>query len=186
MDPNQKLAVYSPAQARPQHLAPASVVGVSLFALAKEGTKQIPAPQQFAFHHHVNQQLFHQQQQQQQLSLAPPVRIITSQVPPPHHQYAYHHAIQHRVQPYPVFHHQQQLHYHQQQQQHQQNQVASANSRVPVSGGPAAASGPVMGGMGGNQFLALEEAFKKSSKPTRSEKKALSERLGIPYKNIQL
>ncbi|KAJ3402873.1 hypothetical protein HDU80_004652 [Chytriomyces hyalinus] len=32
----------------------------------------------------------------------------------------------------------------------------------------------------------LEDNFRKSSKPTRSEKRALSERLAIPYKDVQL
>ncbi|KAJ3378406.1 hypothetical protein HDU80_002861 [Chytriomyces hyalinus] len=37
-----------------------------------------------------------------------------------------------------------------------------------------------------NSLTLLEDNFRKSSKPTRSEKRALSERLAIPYKDVQL
>ncbi|KAI8832915.1 hypothetical protein BJ741DRAFT_279042 [Chytriomyces cf. hyalinus JEL632] len=37
-----------------------------------------------------------------------------------------------------------------------------------------------------NCLTVLEDNFRKSSKPTRSEKQALSERLAVPYKDVQL
>ncbi|KAJ3233363.1 hypothetical protein HDU81_002296, partial [Chytriomyces hyalinus] len=37
-----------------------------------------------------------------------------------------------------------------------------------------------------NCLALLEDNFRKSSKPTRSEKRALSERLDVPYKDVQL
>ncbi|KAI9351234.1 hypothetical protein BDR26DRAFT_850711, partial [Obelidium mucronatum] len=66
--------------------------------------------------------------------------------------------------------------HHLQQQQQQESRPAG---RPVISAIPSSVTAK-------HQLASLEEAFRKSNKPTRSEKKALSERLGIPYKNIQL
>ncbi|KAI8828188.1 hypothetical protein BJ741DRAFT_626996 [Chytriomyces cf. hyalinus JEL632] len=58
--------------------------------------------------------------------------------------------------------------------------VAPSAQPYPAYAAPRASAIP------DNCLTVLEDNFRKSSKPTRSEKRALSERLAIPYTDVQL